>query len=505
MAQAPNLTVLRHRDRLRSLKYSTIEACFSVPMLNLTMPNLPFVIAFVLLALQWSPAWVGLLAALPQVGNAIQPWVSGWLQRRYSPLTIIRRSFFFSAVPWLVMPLLRWLPEHRDGIVLVLVTIATLANSVASVAWSASIAEVVPPRISGKFFARRNLIFGFWTMLVVLLAGFTVAAGHHRFDIFAAIFFVAGLGRLMGLFYLNRMTFPQSVHEVHAAGASWEQARRVFGDVNYIRFSIFIGLWGFCLGLSLPFQTVFLIDVLQFSMSDVVVLTTLAGIGGLLTLKGWGSLCDRFGNKPVLAVCTMMWGLVGLVTWVAAGPQFQAHLTVAFILIGGLTAGFQLCQFNLMLKLVSAERRAAHIAVFLAVTSLLTALGPLAGGGLLAAFPARAGELFGQPVLNYHLVFAISMAGCLILPLLLRGVREDAELPAIQVWRAMRAMRSFNPLVGMTTAAEFLFTPRGLTGLARQSWRSLRRNIKAVGEVGEDIVEVGKTVARQTAEKVDRR
>ena len=69
MAQVLNPTVLRHRDRLRSMKYSTIEACFSVPMLNLTMPNLPFVIAFVLVALGWSPAWVGLLAALPQMSR----------------------------------------------------------------------------------------------------------------------------------------------------------------------------------------------------------------------------------------------------------------------------------------------------------------------------------------------------------------------------------------------------------------------------------------------------
>src|SRR5687768_7911415 len=46
-------TIPRRRDLLLSLKYSTIEACFSVPMLNLTMPNLPFVIAFVVAALHW--------------------------------------------------------------------------------------------------------------------------------------------------------------------------------------------------------------------------------------------------------------------------------------------------------------------------------------------------------------------------------------------------------------------------------------------------------------------
>lgn len=504
MALAPNSAVLRHRDRLRSLKYSTIEACFSVPMLNLTMPNLPFVIAFVLVALGWSPAWVGLLAAMPQVGNAIQPWLSGFLQKRHSARTIMYRSFVFSAVPWMLMPLLRWLPEWRDGLVILLVSISTLANSVASVAWSASIADLVPARISGKFFARRNLIFGFWTLVAVLVSGYVVDAGKNSFDVFAGIFFVAGLARLLGLLYLSRMIFPPSVDEVQKDGASWQQALAVLKDTNYLRFTFFIGLWGFFLGMGLPFQTVFLIDVLHLPMSEVVVLGTLAGIGGLLTLQGWGNLCDRFGNKPVLYVCSIIWGLVGLITWTVTGPQFQAHLTVAFIVIGGLTAGFQLCQFNLMLKLITGNRRAGHIAVFLAVTSVLMALGPLVGGALLAAFPAKAGELFGRPVLNYHLLFGLSMIGCLVLPGILRAVKEDAEAQASEVWRAMRGMRSFNPLVGVATTAEFLFTPRGLTGLARQSWRSLRRNVREVSEIGEDIVEVSRNVAREAVDKVEK-
>ena len=41
----------RHRELLLTLRASTIEASFSVPMLNLTMPSFPFVIAFAAAAL----------------------------------------------------------------------------------------------------------------------------------------------------------------------------------------------------------------------------------------------------------------------------------------------------------------------------------------------------------------------------------------------------------------------------------------------------------------------
>jgi hypothetical protein len=76
---------LRRRDLLLSLKYSTIEACFSVPMLNLTMPNLPFAIAFVVVALGWNPWAVGLMAALPHWCNFLQPPLTRKLAACYAP------------------------------------------------------------------------------------------------------------------------------------------------------------------------------------------------------------------------------------------------------------------------------------------------------------------------------------------------------------------------------------------------------------------------------------
>ncbi len=40
------MNLLRRRDLLLSLKYCTVEACFSVPMLNLTLTQFPFILGF---------------------------------------------------------------------------------------------------------------------------------------------------------------------------------------------------------------------------------------------------------------------------------------------------------------------------------------------------------------------------------------------------------------------------------------------------------------------------
>jgi hypothetical protein len=53
-------------------------------------------------------------------------------------------------------------------------------------------------------------------------------------------------------------------------------------------------------------------------------------------------------------------------------------------------------------------------------------------------------------------------------------------------------MRSFNPMLSVLSVGELLLTPRGLVALARRSIRTVRQQVKALEEVGEEIVSGGK-------------
>jgi len=142
-----------------------------------------------------------------------------------------------------------------------------------------------------------------------------------------------------------------------------------------------------------------------------------------------------------------------------------------------------------MVKLAPPEKRPAAVAVFLAFTSLLTSLGPVLGGQLLSHLPADLGAWWGQPITRFHLLFAISALGCLFATVLAARVREPAEQPAENVWRAMRGMRTFNPMLSLQSVGELMLTPRGLVALAHRSIQSARQQVRAIGDVGEQIVE----------------
>jgi MFS family permease len=487
---------LRRRELLLSLKYSTVEACFSVPALNLTMPNLPFLLAYVTSALQWRAWAIGVVAALPHICNFLQPPISRLLERRYSLQTIMRWGFVGSAVPWFFVGPARHWPGIQDEVFVLMLTIATLANSITSVAWSASIAEVVPPRISGSYYGRRNLAFGAWTLLAVLAAAKIVDEGNNSAAVFGWIFAAAGLARLMGLFFLNKMKFPVSVTERRAETYKFRDLLRPLTDPNYRTYILFVGFWGLFLNMGAPFYTVYLLRRLDLNVGHTIVLATLSTSGGILTLNSWGALSDRFGSKPVQYVAAYAWCFVGLIAWAIASPQREAHLFLSYMIVGGATAGFQLTQFNLMLRLIPAGQGSAYIAVFLAITSALTCLGPLLGGAALAILPNDLGVIFGQTITDNHLLFTVSFVGCLMVLPFLTATREPASTGVHDVWRSMMRMRSFNPLLAVSSAAAFLFTPRGILSLGRYSVRSLRRQVRNVVDVGADIVEGGQTILK---------
>ena len=481
-----------------SLKACTIESCFSVPMLNLTLGNFPFVIGFAVKALGWGDAGVGLLAAMPFICLFVQPPVMLFLQRFLSLKQIMGVTFVMNAVPWTFISLFPWLGSHRDWVFLMISFVATLGNAVCGVAWSASMSEMVPLGIRGKFFGTRNLMFGFWTLVVVLAAGRIVDHYGSSFAVFGAIFSAAAGARMIGLYFLFRMKFPTSVTErrLHASPLSTFTA--VFKDANFVRLLLFTGLFGMCLYLGWPFYSVYVLKELPLTMGDLTTLTTLSTFGGLVSLRTWGKLSDRFGNKPIMLTSALTWLLFAAVSWLFSSPKHYGHLYANYFLTGFMMAGFQqIGQFNLMIKMVPPENKAHYISVYFSFTNALIAMGPLLGGVILNGLPADAGNLFGQPLTRYHVLFVGSLVLCLITLHLLQTVREPAERSVRELVLVMRNMREFNPVLGVATIAEFMFTPRGLSRLAHVSLRSLRRQTNVVSDVGVELVEEGWRAIKQ--------
>jgi MFS family permease len=491
------MNALRKREFLLSLKYCTIEACFSVPMLNLTLGNMPFLIGFAVKALGWSDGAIGLLAAMPFICLFLQPPITFWLQRRFSLHQIIAATFVMNALPWPFVLLFPWLGDWAHLAFGAIVFISNLGNAICGVAWWAAVSELVPLNIRGRYFGTRNMTFGFWALMVALVAGQIADRFQNALWIFGLIYTAAACSRLIGLFFFMRMKFPRVVMEKNPAPAPIDTFTSVFKDQNFVRLLMFTGLFGFFFNIGQPFYSVFVLKQLSFTLGDLVVLTTVQTIGTLIALRSWGKLTDRFGNKPVMLTCAGTWLTTAAIAWMFAGPARTGHLYVTYFVTGFMLAGFQqIGQFNLMIKMVPPQNRAHYMSVYFSFTNLFVALGPVVGGFVLRSLPDVLNTVGTHTFTRYHAVIVGSLTMCLVCLLILIRVREPAARSLRELVEVMWHMREFNPMLAATSIAEYIFTPRGLGKLARHSVRTFRRQTGAIGDIGEELVEGGLRVLK---------
>jgi hypothetical protein len=484
------VSTLRHRQRLLSLKYSTIEASFSVPMLQLTLGHMPFTIGFAVKALGWGASGVGLLAATFFLGYVLQPPISFVLQRYLSQRAIVQWTFVANALPWLLVLLFPYVsPAARDVLFAAIAYVSAQANAVCGVAWAASMSEIVPLPMRGRFFGRRNLIYGFWALLAVLAAGQLADWTRNSLHFFGVLFAAAAVSRLVGLHFFNRMAFPSVVTQRRREPLALSVFRVPLTDRGFLWALAFNGLCGLLLFSGLPFYSVFVLRELHMSLGALAVMTTMGNLAGLLSVNTWGPLTDRFGVRPVMAAGVMLWTTSASLLWLLTGPRWPLLAYAGFVVYGFMWALFQLLQLTMMINLAPAAHRTYYISTFYASTYLLTFLGPFLGGYLLERLPLVWGQLFGQPLTRYHIVFVGSLLLCLATLPLLRRVVEPTTGSLRDVMRHMRTSAEINPFLMLVSVAQILFGGRAIEILVRQSRRAMRRHANALADVGEELAQ----------------
>jgi hypothetical protein len=481
---------LPHRQLLLSLKYATIEASFSVPMLQLTLGHMPFTIGFAVAALGWGATGAGFLATTYFASSVLQVPISFVLQRFFSLRAIARSMFVVNAVPWFLVLFFPYLnPGARDILFGVIVALSSLGNAVCAVAWSASMSELVPLQLRGRYFGRRNMIYGFWTLVVLLAVGRIADWTHNSLAVLGVVFAVAAVARLIGLYFFSRMAFPSAATTPHHEAAHLRGFVEPLTNGNYLRFLAFNGAFGLFLFMGMPFYNVFVLRELSFSLGDLTVMTTIANLAGLLSVNTWGPLTDRFGVKPVMTWSVGVWCLVASLLWLFTGPSLRLLAYPSFVIYGFMWTLFQLLQFTFMLKMAPPGRRTYFISTFYATTFFLTSLGPVAGGWLLRSLPESVGTLLGQPLTRYHVVLVGSLLLCLATLLILRRVIEPEAGSVREMVRHMRSSAELNPLLMFVSLAQQLFGGRAIETFVRESRRALRKQSNVLADVGEELAQ----------------
>jgi MFS family permease len=456
------------------MRLSTLDGVFATQYVTLT--GGPLLVTF-LLALGASDLEVGFVAALPLLGQLIQPLGAEAVRRRggwRKPVVlagatadVLLWAVSAAAVVWLA-------PRTALLVVLGVLALQQIPTAAVSVGWTSWISDLIPQRLRGRYFGARNVACNGLAALTALAAGHLIGRAADPLPLYLVAIGVGAAARFVSIAFLSRQPEPRPAQP--AAGGFFAQFAPPLRDVGFRRYIVYAALFGFAVQVASPFFTVFTIREAGFGPGTAMLLTAVSTGSNLLGQRVWGPLSDRYGERQVLRAVGLVITLQPL-WWLMAGPSsFGLAVMIAASFSGGFVWGGQaLATGNLMMRLAPESGKTSFFAVQAAVVGAAGALGPLVGGVLAEAVAAGAFGAWLPSTLK--VVFVASAALRLGGWALLARVPEPSARPRLRVAYIIRdTARTFNPMQGFSPLFHaFATASAGPKSLTRR-WQRLRRH-----------------------------
>lgn len=433
-----------------------------MPITYLILPGNFIVAALLVGQFNLHPSIYGFIVALPFIFNFLQAFVMPFLRRRFPAKTLIISASATLALLWgslgFILPLLPADDPRACGIYfLIFFTLSSAIAPVAAVNWIGWVQEWVPANLRGKFFGRRNRFTQVSQLAFVFLTGYLLGRLDGALLAFQ-ILFVSAMFLRIGSVICVRKTYPPPPNPKHSeTGTPWrEQLQTLRKNPPYLWFVLYGMAWGFAANCSGAFYPVFMYKIMNLSMQDVSFFIILSSLGGALSFPAWGALSDRFGNKPVMLLCMILWQLQNF-AWCFLVPGHDWPLYIMWPIGGIVSGGFTVAFFNIQLKIIPPAAKTLAISINLALTSIATALAPILSGALLEKI--LNGNL-SHDLTAYHLFFLSTPVLGLLACFILKKVNEPAASRLSIVVGAMRNMRTLSSILGAGFLVDIVFVKR---------------------------------------------
>jgi len=154
-------------------------------------------------------------------------------------------------------------------------------------------------------------------------------------------------------------------------------------DRPFLTYKSFSMIWNFSVQIAGPFFTIYIIQGLKGSATDVGLFTIAGTLAGLPALRFFGRLSDRWGPRRVMVTTGL---LIPLIPWVWVLARVPLHGILINAPAGLIWAGFNLAAFNYLLSLAPTQMRARYTALLQVAITIATAAGAAFGGLIVTHF-----------------------------------------------------------------------------------------------------------------------
>ena len=362
-----------------------------------------FLAAFALL-LGASNLQIGIMTAVPFIVQPLQIIAVIVVERLKVRKVIAVSSYLVAYLTWVPVALIPFFIDvPNPGAVLVLLVMVAArgaANAFLNTSWNGWLRDMVPHDIMGGFFANRLRVATIAAAVAGLAAALyvdywkgAVAEEDLAFGYAYAMLFGSILLGWSAVGFMFRIPEPGMM----ALEGPRPSLRRILaaplGDGNFRPLMSFLFLWNLAVHLAVPFFTVYMLTVLDMSVSAVVGLGVLSQVSNVLFLRLWGRMVDHLGSKIVLSVTSSLYLLV-ILGWAFTTMPDRYALTVPLLVVlhgflGIASAGINVSSTTMRMKMAPAAQSTAYLTGASLAASLGAGIGPLLGGAFADFFSVR--------------------------------------------------------------------------------------------------------------------
>ena len=338
-------------------------------------------------------------------------------------------------VPIIFLPLATKVYGTRFALALLLVCtlLRQTMTCMGTNGWFPLLQDAVPAEMTGRFFGRMRTYWqGAWLVGLILIAWF-LGKSEPDWWKFQVLFIIGFLIMAAKPFFVFEMSErpPQNKHYHHQKGIFY-RFKEMLSKKPLRRLVLYSTSYLIVFMMAEPFKVKLLKDM-GYSDSFIIIASAMVGAGAIISLRFWGKLADRFGNRGIFSV-SHIGMIVTTLLWL-----FVEKTTIGTVLI--LTLYFLLSVFNsangiartrYLLHAVPSEKQ-YYINVIEILCNSSMAIGPLIGGFFLYNMRDFFFISGAMHLNNYHLLFIITAVLFVIPHLLRKKMRSKKETPTTEV------------------------------------------------------------------------
>jgi MFS family permease len=315
--------------------------------------------------------------------------------------------------------------------------------------------DLVPARIRGRYFARRQMVLLAASIPTLLAAGFFADRWRSLYAqepdrLLLAYAIPVALGAVFLLASLVPLALMPATRAYPRPERTlvWRAVAAPLADRRFCRLLVFRSWFSLANGVSQTVQNViYPKQILSFGVTPLQVMKVTTQLGQVAVSPAAGAASDRYGNRPVLMAGQVCVSLSLVFYMLASGPETRWLLLGAWILFAAYAA-HNICLPNLVLKLSPAIERPAYIATNDALSSLFHAAATVGGGALFDWLRRTSSDTSLEPYRSCLIILALGLAMRSFGVVLLAAIDE----PGAWTWREILAGRRFKR--ASTPAAE---------------------------------------------------